>query len=90
MKALGAQDRRLLQVVLEQSAACSLLGFVFGEAAVIGATRLATTLVPQFVTLVRPGDVGLVFVASLFLSLVAAWLPVRRILRVDPLMVFKA
>jgi putative ABC transport system permease protein len=90
LKALGAKERALLEVVLEQSVVCSLLGFVIGEVAVIGATRLATLLVPQFVTLVRPSDVGIVFGAAMLLSLVAAWLPIRRILSVDPLLVFKA
>lgn len=90
LKALGAKDRAFLEVVLQQSIACSLLGFVIGEIAVVGATHLATLLVPQFVTLVRPSDVAIVFGAAVLLSLVAAWLPTRRILSVDPLLVFKA
>ncbi|MGI8926816.1 MAG: ABC transporter permease [Tepidiformaceae bacterium] len=90
MKAIGTPNRRLLGVVLEQSLVCCLAGFVIGQLAVLGATRAATLVVPQFVTLVKWQDAVLVFAAALLLSLVAGWLPMRRLMRVDPLTVFKA
>jgi putative ABC transport system permease protein len=90
LKALGTPNRSIFWIVIQQTLVCSLTGFVIGEVGVIGATRLAPKLVPQFVTLVKLPDVGIVFAAALLMSLFAAWLPIRRITRVDPLAVFKA
>ncbi|MBI5949138.1 MAG: FtsX-like permease family protein [Chloroflexi bacterium] len=90
MKALGTPNRGLMSVVLEQSLVCCLLGFATGTVAVFGATWLAGRLVPQFVTLIRWQDLGLVFAATAAMSLLASWLPIQRVVRVDPLTVFKA
>ncbi|MFN0145424.1 MAG: ABC transporter permease, partial [Dehalococcoidia bacterium] len=90
MKALGTPERRLMGVILEQSSVCSILGFGAGLGLVFGATRIAQLLVPQFVTLILWSDVALVFAATAVMSLVASILPAARILRVDPLTVFKA
>jgi putative ABC transport system permease protein len=90
MKALGAPNRRLIAIVVEQSLACCLVGFVIGEIAVLGASRLAERLVPQFVTLIRWQDALIVLAAAAIMSVIAAYLPLQRVLRVDPLKVFKA
>jgi len=90
MKSLGTPAARLSSIVLEQSLACCLAGFAAGIVALAGATWVTRLAVPQFVTLVKPTDVGLVFVAVLVMSLLASWLPLIRVMRVDPLTVFKA
>jgi ABC-type lipoprotein release transport system permease subunit len=46
--------------------------------------------VPQFVTELRPLDAVVVLAAAIAVSLVAAWVPVRRINRIDPAIVFRA
>ena len=90
LKALGVPARRLFGIVLQQSIACCLVGFVVGESAVFAAVWLTKLAVPQFVTLIKPGDVAIVFVAVLIMGAVASWLPIQRIVRLDPLAVFKA
>ncbi len=90
MKALGTPNRGLMSVVLQQSLVCCLLGFAAGAVGVYGATWLAGTLVPQFVTLIRWQDLALVFAATAAMSLLASWLPIQRVVHVDPLTVFKA
>lgn len=90
MKALGTPGRGLFTVVLQQSIACCLLGFLGGELLTVAAASVAERAVPQFVTLVRWQDVIAVFVAAAFMSVIAAVIPANRIIRVDPLTVFKA
>jgi len=90
MKALGTPNKFLFYAVLAQSLICGLVGFVVGEALVVAATRFAERLVPQFVTLVRWQDALIVLAAVVIMSLLAAYLPVQRVMRVDPLRVFKA
>jgi putative ABC transport system permease protein len=90
LKALGTPGYRLVSIVLQQSFVCCLLGFALGEAGVVGAVALTKHFVPQFVTLIKPGDVAVVFVAVLVMGAGASLLPIQRVLRVDPLAVFKA
>ena len=90
MKALGTPGRSLFAVVLQQSIACCLVGFVIGEILTVIAASAAERSVPQFVTLIRWEDVVAVFFAAALMSVVAALVPTSRLVRVDPLTVFKA
>jgi putative ABC transport system permease protein len=90
MKALGTPNKFLLLAVVEQSLICGLLGFIIGQFGVIAASRFAERLVPQFVTLIRVQDMLIVLVSVAIMCLVASYLPVQRVMRVDPMRVFKA
>ncbi len=90
MKAMGTPNKFLVLAVVEQSLICGLIGFAVGEVAVVTVSGFAQRLVPQFVTLLRWQDALVVLVAVVVMSLLAASLPVQRVLRVDPLRVFKA
>jgi putative ABC transport system permease protein len=90
LKAVGASNGFVYRVVIEQS----LLVGVLGSAVGLGVSVLAATLikrgVPEFVTDLRWTDAAGVFAAILLVSLAAAYVPVRRINRIDPAMVFRA
>jgi putative ABC transport system permease protein len=90
LKAIGASDRFLYRIVVEQSVIVGVAGAALG----IGASALAASLieqrVPEFVTELRLTDALGVFLISLVVSVVAAYLPVRRINRIDPAIVFRA
>ena len=90
MKALGTPNKFLAIAVIEQSLLCGFIGFAIGEAGVLIASRFAERLVPQFVTLVRWQDTLIVLAGVTAMSLFAALLPIQRVMRVDPLVVFKA
>ena len=89
-KALGTPNKQLLAIVAQQTLICCLIGFFVGELAVLAASRLAERAVPQFVTLIRWEDAVIVLIGTTIMGLIGAYLPVQRILRVDPLRVFKA
>lgn len=90
LKAIGAPGSRLVAIVLQQSVLCCLVGFVIGQVALVGVVWLTQQLVPQFVTLVKTTDLVAVFALVLVMGMAGSWLPVQRVIRVDPLMVFKA
>lgn len=90
LKAIGFTNGYLFRLVLEQSMATGVLGFVIGAGLTAIATQFVSDLVPQFVTLLRWQDILLVLVATVVMSALAALLPVRRIARVDPVAVFNA
>lgn len=90
LKAVGASGGFVYRVVIAQSLIVGVLGSALG----LGVSALAATLikrgVPEFVTDLRWPDAAGVFGAILLVSLAAAYVPVRRINRIDPAMVFRA
>jgi putative ABC transport system permease protein len=88
LKALGFTNGYLFRLVLEQSIATGMLGFAIGAGLTALAAPFVANLVPQFVTLLRWQDILFVFVATIVMSVVSAFLPVRRIAGVDPVTVF--
>ena len=90
LKAIGASDRFLYRIVVEQSLIVGIAGATLGVAASALAASLIKQRVPEFVTELRVSDAAAVFLVSLAVSVVAAYLPVRRINRIDPAIVFRA
>lgn len=90
LKAVGASDRFLYRIVVEQSLIVGVAGATLGIAASALAASLIERRVPEFVTELRALDAAGVFAITLVVSLVAAWLPAHRINRIDPAIVFRA
>lgn len=90
LKAIGADDGFVYRIVVEQSLGVGAAGAALG----IGASALAASLirqrVPEFVTDLQLPDAVGVFAIAILVSAVAAFVPVRRISRIDPAMVFRA
>jgi len=89
LKAEGFTNGFLYQVVLVQSLVTSALGFLLGASATVLAAPFAQDLVPQFVVFVRWQDILGITAATLIMALIAAFIPVRRLAQIDPVMVFK-
>ncbi|MEO6197218.1 MAG: ABC transporter permease, partial [Dehalococcoidia bacterium] len=66
------------------------IGFAIGAGLTLAFSPIAGSLVPQFVTLVRWQDMLVVLLATVVMSLIAGYVPVRRLASIDPTMVFKA
>jgi putative ABC transport system permease protein len=90
LKALGFKNAYLYRVVLEQSLITGALGFVLGAGLTLAVSPFARDFVPQFVTFVKWQDILLVAGATLVMSGIAAYVPVRRLATIDPVTVFKA
>lgn len=90
MKALGASATQLYRIVLSQSFVLGLVGFAIGVPMAFGVSNLIERFVPEFVALFEWQAIAAVLVAVLAMSLVAAYLPVRRIARIEPAVVFRA
>jgi putative ABC transport system permease protein len=90
LKAIGADDGFLYRIVVQQSLGVGAAGAALGIVASGLAASLIQRRVPEFVTDLQPLDAAGVFVIALVVSAVAALVPVRRISRIDPAMVFRA
>jgi putative ABC transport system permease protein len=90
LKALGARPVQMLMVVGVQALGAAAAGYVVGILASLLAALAAEVWVPQFITRLVFTDVALVGVAALLMGLIAALIPMRSIVRVDPAVVFRS
>jgi putative ABC transport system permease protein len=89
LKAIGASAGQLYRIVLVQGLIVGLVGFAVGVPLALAVNRIAEQRVPEFITLVRWQDVATVFAATLVMAVVAAFIPIRRVARIDPAAVFR-
>jgi putative ABC transport system permease protein len=89
LKAEGFTNRYLYRVVFEQSIVTGLLGFLVGAGLTLIVAPFAQDTVPQFVVFVRWQDIASIAGATLIMSLLAAYIPIRRLTSIDPVTVFK-
>ena len=86
--ALGASRREVLNLIVSEAMKPALLGAVLGLCAALGLTRFLTNLLYN----VKPTD-PFVFAAGLLVlvgvALLASYIPARRAMRVDPLVVLR-
>jgi len=89
LKAIGASGRFLYGIVLRQSLVVGAAGAALGVAASAAVANLVKRDVPEFITVLTLRDAVAVFVLALVTAVVASYVPVRRIERIDPAEVFR-
>lgn len=89
LKAVGASGRRLTWLVLRESTARAALGFLGGVSLAYVLAALIMARWPQFNIVIGLDTILQAGALSLLMLLGAAWLPIRRLQAVDPLLVFK-
>jgi putative ABC transport system permease protein len=89
LKAVGASAGFLYRIVVRQSLIVGVLGSLLGIGAATVAASLIKRQVPEFITVLRPSDAIGVFLVALLMAVAASYVPVQRINRIDPAMVFR-
>lgn len=89
LKAIGASGWFLYGIVLRQSLVVGAVGAAIGVAASAAVANLVKRDVPEFITVLTLRDAIAVFVLALATAVVASYVPVRRIERIDPAEVFR-
>ncbi len=90
IKALGARNGRLYQLVFGYALLFTAAGFFVGVLAAFGISELLRILQPQYTLVVWDGDVLLrAGLAALVMAAIAALLPARQMQNVEPGMVFR-
>lgn len=90
MKAVGASGGFVYRVVIVQSVLVGLAGFALGLAGAAAVAQFAGDAVPEFVTDLQWTDATGVFAACLVMALLASAVPMARVNRIDPAVVFRA
>lgn len=89
IKAIGAANRVLYQVVLTQALAAVMAGAIAGVLLAFGVGQWIMAARPQFLIVFSPFDVGWALLAGLGMALVAAFFPARVVAGLAPAEVFR-
>lgn len=89
LKAIGLSSGKLYLLVLGQSLILSLLGYIIGSIGAVIINQTISQRIAEFVTYLRWEDFALTLAAALAMSLIASYIPIRRISQIDPAEVFK-
>ena len=90
LKAIGASNGKLYRIVFTQSLISSIVGFVLGALLSYLVAYVAENFVPEFVTSIRLFDIAWVFGATVLMGIVASGIPIKKIAKIDPAIVFKS
>lgn len=90
LKAIGSSNTTLYRVVLAQSFIAGAIGFVIGLVLSLLVSRIASYAVSGFISSIGWSDALWVFAAAMLMSLLASWIPAKRLASIDPALVFKA
>ena len=86
LKAVGASGRQLYRIVLEQSILSALLGYAVGALASFAVARIVVQISVAFTW----QQFAAAAVAAFVMSVLASYIPIRKINSIDPVIVFKA
>jgi len=89
LKAIGAPNSYLLQTVIGQALALAVVGYGLGLCLTALAGPIITGIVPDIGVIITLANALRALGAVVAMSLFGALVPVARIMRVDPLMVFR-
>ena len=90
LKAIGVKNGQLYLIVLEQALVSGAIGYVFGLIIALVLNSFVGEIVPEFITFFRMIDLAWIFAAAIFMSIIAAFIPIRRIASINPAEAFKA
>jgi putative ABC transport system permease protein len=87
--ALGAQTRNVLNLIVGQAMKLTLIGVALGLLGAIALTRFMRSLLFN-VSATDPMTYVVVALLLVLVALLASWIPVRRAIRVDPMIVLRS
>jgi hypothetical protein len=90
LKALGATPARLRRITLTETAALTVLGTLAAIVLLLATRELLAWWRPAFPVLLTRGTIAQTAVAAAAMALLAAWLPVRRLSRLDAASAFRS
>lgn len=90
IKALGASRGRLAALAVEQTFALTAIGATASLLLFFGGRAVIESLRPQFLVLLTANTILIAGVAALVMALLAAFVPARRLNRLDPASAFRS
>ncbi len=89
MKALGVGNASIYVSIMVQAGLVALIGFIIAVLIVFLAIPVTAAVIPQVTLSVRPEALLKIGAAAFLVAIVAAILPARSVMRVDPVLAFR-
>ena len=90
LKAIGARSSELMAMIFYQSLVVSFLGFGFGVLLASTLVAFGKLRIPNYAAVITFQNIFMALVMVLVISGVSAYIGIRRILRIDPFIVFRS
>ena len=90
LKAIGARSSELVAMILYQSFVVSFLGFGFGMLLASALIAFGKLRIPNYAAVITYQNIGMALVMVAVISVISAYIGIRRILRIDPFVVFRS
>jgi putative ABC transport system permease protein len=88
LKAVGAKNRQLYGLVIQQGLVTALFGIILGIGLAWAVAQGVMNAFPKFLVVLQPGSILLTAIVGLLMGLLAALLPARYVGGLDPARVF--
>ncbi len=89
LKAIGAQGRDLVAMILFQAAFTSLTGYGLGIGLVVVLMLIARARLPDYAATLTGWNLGLAFAMVLVIAAASSYIGVRKVLRIEPFDIFR-
>ena len=89
LKALGAKNRFLYSIVLEQSLFIAVIGYIVGIIFINPVTGVIQMFVPEFISRQTNSVFIILFFLNISIGFIASLIPVHKLTTIDPAIVFK-
>lgn len=90
LKAIGLRNSQLYAIVIEQAVIAGVIGYIIGTGITFILQNTLSNVVPQFVSQVSLIDIIWIFGLVIVMAILAAYIPIRRLARIDPAEVFRS
>jgi putative ABC transport system permease protein len=90
VKAMGASGSRLVRLALAQTLILSILGLAAGWVLFVAGRWVILETRPQFTVVLTAGSIGRAAVAAVTMALVAAFVPARRLIALEPAAAYRS
>lgn len=89
LKAIGAQKKQLMHIILFQSIIVGFLGYGFGVLLASVLIAVAKYRLPNYASIVTFLNLGMSFVMVILIIAISSYIGIRRVTRIDPFSVFR-
>ena len=90
LKAIGARSSELIAIIVYQSLVVSFLGFGFGVLLASALVAFGKLRIPNYAAVITYQNIFMALAMVLVIAGVSAYIGIRRILRIDPFVVFRS
>ncbi len=86
---MGARGNHLLSNAVQQTLIIAMIGLVAGGTLFVLGRAYIMWARPQFVILASPESIGRALIAAILMAVVAAIIPARRLIRLEPAVAYR-